>query len=82
MPFAIEGKEKMPTHLGKLNTGFSSHSSRMARTRKNAIHEITIDDDREECDNDDTLEFRLYNSSQQNITLTDQDILIIEFVGS
>lgn len=31
---------------------------------------------------DDTLEFRLYNSSQQNITLTDQDILIIEFVGS
>ena len=31
---------------------------------------------------DDTLEFRLYNSSQANITLTNNDIMIIEFVGS
>ena len=31
---------------------------------------------------DDTLEFRLYSSSQGNITLTNNDIMIIEFVGS
>lgn len=31
---------------------------------------------------DDDLEFRLYNSGQNNITLTDNDIMIIEFVGS
>ena len=36
----------------------------------------------EACSFDDTLEFRIYNSSQQNITLTNNDILIIEFVGS
>ena len=38
--------------------------------------------DGEKPKENDTLEFRLYSSSQGNITLTNNDIMIIEFVGS